>query len=210
MNQFIPFIGYLASVFLAISLLVNNDLKFRWINSFGNISFLAYGIFIEAYPIILTNGTLLLINIYYLYKIYNTRENFDMIEFDADDQMIEKFLTFHAADIKTYFPQFYHLDPKDTIRFAVLRDMVIANVFVAKLTESGSAEVKINYTVPRYRDYKVGKFIFDKERKYLVGKGVREICYRQIVHKAHAKFLKVMDFKKEEYEGMTTFKKLID
>ena len=207
LDQVIPFIGYLASIFLAISLLVNNDLKFRWINSFGNICFLVYGIFIEAYPIILTNSVLLLINIYYLFKIYNTKENFDLVEFPAADQLINKFLAFHQEDIKLYFPQFYNPDPTDEIRFAVLRDMVIANIFIAKLCSDGSAEVKLNYTVARYRDYQVGRFIFEKEKKYLCSKGVSEIIYRQIVNKNHEKFLGVMGFTKEFNDGKTAFRK---
>lgn len=28
-------LGYIASILLAISLMVNNDLKFRWLNTFG-------------------------------------------------------------------------------------------------------------------------------------------------------------------------------
>jgi len=55
-------IGYLASILLAISLLVNNDLKFRWLNSFGCLSFIIYGLMIHAFPIILTNVILLVIN----------------------------------------------------------------------------------------------------------------------------------------------------
>ena len=54
--------GYLASILLAISLMVNNDLKFRWLNTFGCLSFILYGIFIQAMPVILTNSLLLLIN----------------------------------------------------------------------------------------------------------------------------------------------------
>ena len=207
MDQVIPFIGYLASLFLAISLLVSNDLKFRWINSLGNICFLTYGIFITAFPIILTNGVLLLINIYYLVKIHNTKENFDMVEFPANDELIAKFLSFHYEDIKLYFPQFYTIDPEDEIRFAVLRDMVIANVFIAKLCSDGSAEVKLNYTVARYRDYQVGRFIFDKEKKFLLSKGVNEIIYRQIVHKKHEKFLGVMGFTKEQVDGNIAYRK---
>src|SRR5688572_17319812 len=56
--------GYLASLLLALSLMVNNDLRFRWLNSGGCVAFIIYGVLINAIPIILTNTGLLLINLY--------------------------------------------------------------------------------------------------------------------------------------------------
>ena len=161
-------VGYAASVLLAISLLVNNDLKFRWLNTWGCVAFIVYGILINAFPIIVTNSILLLINGFHLIKIYRRNENFDLVEFSKDDHLIHKFLSFYQKDIKTYFPE-YKDDadtngPANTISFVVLRDMVIANIFVAAVLGDGTALIKINYTVPKYRDYKIGKFLFQKEK----------------------------------------------
>jgi hypothetical protein len=158
---------YLASVLLGISLLVNNDLKFRWLNTGGCIEFIIYGILINAFPIILTNTLLLLINLYTLLKIYKKKEDFDLLEFGAEAALIAKFLGFYEEDITAYFPDFVLKEAENDIRFVVLRDIIIANVFVASLTEDGTAEVKLNYTVPKNRGYKVGRFIFDKEKDYL-------------------------------------------
>jgi hypothetical protein len=201
------FTGYLASAFLALSLLVNNDLKFRWLNTGGTISFIIYGVIIHAFPVILTNVILLLINAYRLYRIYQTEEDFDLLEFEQDDKIVHKFMVFHHIDMDAYFPSFeLHLKP-NTLRFVVLRDMVIANLFVADIDVQGNAEVKINYTVPKYRDYKVGRFIFEKERRYLISKGVRNILYRKVAHKQHADFLKVMGFEQFEQEGHSMYRK---
>jgi hypothetical protein len=188
--------GYLASVLLGISLLVNNDLKFRWLNTGGCVAFIIYGILINAFPIILTNTVLLLINLYTLLKIYKKGEDFDLLEFGVDATLIAKFLGFYEEDIHAYFPEFELRAEENDIRFVVLRDIVIANVFVASLTEDGTAEVKLNYTVPKYRDYKVGRFIFDKEKTYLVSKGVKRIVYKKVANKSHEQFLKVMGFTK--------------
>jgi hypothetical protein len=201
--------GYLASVLLAISLVVNNDLKFRWVNMFGCMSFIVYGIMINQIPIILTNSMLLLINLFYLVKIYRTNENFDMVECVAGGQMISKFIQFHHTDVRNYFPEFNAADPGYEISFVVLRDMVIANLFVAKNAGDGNAEVKINYTVPKYRDYKVGRFIFEQEKKYLIAKGVKKIVYTELYNKQHEDFLKVMGFAKELYKGNECYVKSI-
>jgi hypothetical protein len=191
-------IGYLASVLLALSLLVNNDLKFRWLNMFGCLAFIIYGILITAFPIILTNAILLLINVYYLIKTYNTKENFDLLEFTPGDKIISKFLQFYSKDIGSYFPGFKLSGNDNDIRFVTLRDMVIANIFVAELSADGVAYVKINYTVPRYRDYKVGTFIFEKEKDFLLGKGIRRVVYNNVINKEHTTFLEKMGFEKHD------------
>ena len=160
---FIPLIGYAASILLAISLLVTNDLKFRWLNTGGCLCFIVYGIFIHAFPIILTNSILFLINLFYLINIYNAKEDFELIEFKGGEKLVYKFLSFYKEDITKYFPAYVHDENENNLKFVVLRDLVIANIFVARLDNNGSAFVELNYTVPKYRDYKVGEFIFISE-----------------------------------------------
>jgi len=201
--------GYLASVLLAISLLVNNDLKFRWLNTFGCLAFILYGVLIGALPIILTNSILLFINVFYLVKIYRTEEDFDFAEFKNGDEIIEKFLAFNKKDVEAYFPNYVHSITGTDISFVVLRDLVIANIFVATLTNDGTAVVRINYTVPKYRDYKVGKFIFDKENKYLISKGVKCLVYKQVLNKNHENFIRKMGFKKDLFEDKQCYMKCI-
>ncbi len=206
-------IGYSASLLLAISLLVNNDLKFRWLNTGGCICFIGYGILIQAFPIILTNTILLLINLFYLIKIYRTHEDFDLIEFKGEEKLVYKFLSFYRQDINAYFPGYVHEAMLQTrqsgtpLSFVVLRDLVIANIFVASVAPGGTAEVHLNYTVPKYRDYKVGRFIFNTENKFLLSKGVKQLVYKQPLNTQHEKFIKVMGFKKEAFEDGVFYSK---
>ena len=200
-------VGYIASALLAISLMVNNDFKFRWLNTLGCLSFIIYGVLINAYPVIITNALLLLINGFYLIKIYRTNENFDLLEFEPAATLIERFLLFYKADIKNYFPGFIKITDDNNIRFVVLRDIVIANIFTATLQDDGTAIVNLNYTVPKYRDYKVGRFIFEREKKYLLSKGVKRLVYSQAVNLKHKRFLNVMGFRKETIDGKEYFTK---
>ncbi|MBL7702127.1 MAG: YgjV family protein [Ferruginibacter sp.] len=197
-NIFGQLLGYLAFIFLAVSLWVNNDIKFRWINSLGSLSFVCYGLLIHAFPIVLTNSVLLAINVYFLFKIYRRQEKFDLVEFKNDAALIPKFLSFYNKDIKAYFPNFILKEKQqDEIRFVVLRDIVVANLFAAAVNENGDALVKINYTVPKYRDYKVGRFLFEEGKEFLHDKGIKRIVYTQVDNPNHEKFLKVMGFIKE-------------
>ena len=195
--------GYLATLLLALSLLVTNDLKFRWLNALGCIAFIVYGVLLQAFPIILTNALLLAINAYYLFRIYKRTEDFDLISFQPDDPLIKKFLSFYRDDISAYFPEFTSTDLQNEIRFIVLRDMNIANIFVAVRQPDGDGLVKLNYTVAKYRDFKVGCFIFDKAKAALEAKGLRRVVYEKVSNKKHLHFLKVTGFVTEEKQGQT-------
>ncbi|MCE9679307.1 hypothetical protein LZP69_08985 [Shewanella sp. AS1] len=63
-------VGYLASVVVAFSLMMANIKKLRWWNLIGAALFVAYGTAISAYPVALVNFFIVLIDAYYLVKIY--------------------------------------------------------------------------------------------------------------------------------------------
>ncbi|MGN6193497.1 MAG: hypothetical protein ACTHOB_01065 [Ginsengibacter sp.] len=205
LHQTAVIIGYLASVLLGISLMMNDDLKFRWINAFGCLFFIIYGFMISAFPIVLTNAFLLLINIYYLVKIYRTMEDLELMEFKGDEQLVHKFLKFYKKDIHHFFPDFVYEQNENNIRFVVLRDLVVANIFIAELKEGGTAVIKLNYTVPKYRDYKIDEFLFKKENKFLTGKGVKHILYESVSNKGYQRFLKKMNFQIVTTNGKNRF-----
>jgi hypothetical protein len=201
----IVLVGYLASAFLAFSLITVNAVKFRWLNIFGCISFIVYGVLIDAFPVILANVTLLGINIYRLVKMYRYQETFSLLPIHHDVEMMQKFLSFYNTDIQLYFPKFDISSQKNTIRFFVLRDMMVANLFAAHIVEDGIALVDLNYTIPQFRDFKIGTFIFISEKKYLLQQGIRKIVYEKVHNKSHQKFLEVTGFKKELIYHNTCF-----
>ena len=203
-------VGYIASVFLAISLLVNNDLKFRWLNAAACLAFIVYGFFIHAFPIILTNAILFLIDALALVKIYRRNENFDLYEFPPGDELIKKFLSFYKKDIDNYFPEYKAATSENALRFVVLRDLVISNVFEATVMNDGTAFIQINYTTPKYRDYKIGKFLFQKEKQLLNSKGISRLVYTKVFNKNHEKYLIRMGFKKEMIKGEEHYFKSIE
>jgi hypothetical protein len=182
---------------LILALLVNNDLKFRWFSLAGNVAFILYGCILQAFPVLITNIILLALNVFYLWRVYRRKENFDLIEFKGEEKLVDKFLAFYQRDIHLFFPQFEAAQMRDNLNFVVLRDIVIANMFSANINKDGDAVMVLNYTLLRYRDYKVGRFIFEKEKAFLISKGVKRIVYKAVINKSHCSFLKVMGFTKQ-------------
>ncbi len=197
----IVIVGYIASALLAISLMTSNSIRFRWLNIAGCVFFIAYGVLINAFPVMLANSILLCINIYQTIKLYTFKESFSLVPFEMGDRFIQQFLQFYRADINSFFPDFNFYQSGNNISFAVLRDLVISNIFVARLEADGHAFVEINYTVASYRDYKVGRFIFEKEKEYLMAQGIKHIVYEKVHNRNHVNFIKVMGFTQQLLNG---------
>lgn len=66
-------LGYLASGFVGISLLMTDMLKLRYINFIGCIMFVIYALIIDALPVAVMNGFCVFINIYYIVKLHNKK-----------------------------------------------------------------------------------------------------------------------------------------
>lgn len=65
----IEWVGYAASILVAISLTMTNIIKLRVINSIGCFLFVIYGLIVGAYPVAVANGIIILINLYNLYQL---------------------------------------------------------------------------------------------------------------------------------------------
>jgi hypothetical protein len=63
----IEWLGYTASLLIAISLMMSSLVKLRLINTLGAICFTVYGFMIGAMPVALINLFIIFVNSYYLY-----------------------------------------------------------------------------------------------------------------------------------------------
>ena len=70
---FIEWVGYAASIMIAISLIMTDMVKLRIINSIGCVLFAIYGFVVKAYPVGIINIFIFIVNMYYLYKAYNNK-----------------------------------------------------------------------------------------------------------------------------------------
>ena len=105
MQFYFELIGYLASILVAISLMMSSLLKLRVINLAGAIAFLVYGLLIRAYPIAAVNAIIVLVNLYFLYRMVMSKEYFKLLEVDSRSAYLQYFLTFHKAEIERFIPR---------------------------------------------------------------------------------------------------------
>ena len=192
-RSLLEIIGYAGSILIAISLLMSSFLKLRLINLIGAICFVVYGVFIGAYPIALVNLIICGIDLYYLYQIYSTKEYFTLLESQHDSEYLKSFLEFHNEDIKHFLPDFTYLPNEASLVFFILRDMVPAGLFIADARGGGALWVNLDFVIPRYRDFKIGRFLYEQKAEFFKAKGIRKI-YSASGNPAHARYLRQMGF----------------
>lgn len=197
-------IGYLGSLLVIVSMLMTSVVKLRIINTIGSVIFGVYALLILSYPTAVLQLFLIIINVINLYKLFSVKKEFNVVKLTGGDLFAKHFLEQNAQDIKKYFPDFSEPDQSDTI-YLVNSHSTCAGILIAK-TDSANPQtllVKLDYTIPAYRDTSVAKFLFT----YLQAQGITsfKVTAPNLVP-AHEKYLKKMGFVKTDdcYEKHTS------
>lgn len=196
----LQWIGYIASIIIALSMTMNSIVKFRWINLTGALTFSIYGFLIGALPVGFLNGFIVAVDIYYLFTIYTKKEIFETLEVRGDNKYLLRFLEFHHKEIQKFFPGFTYKPEMNTISFFVLRNTAVAGLFLAHREESNVLKVGLDYVVPEYRDFKNGRYIYHRLRSRFIKDGFTKVIATGKSSK-YSKYLKKIGFTKNP-EGM--------
>ncbi len=186
--------GYLGSFLVIVSMLMTSVVKLRIINTVGSVIFCIYALCIHSYPTAAMQVCLIAINLFSLYKLNNTKKEYVAVSVKSNDGFISYFLNENSSDIKNFFPDFSMPEDNDRV-YLIMCSGVPAGIFSASaagISESGSADalaVKIDYTIPAYRDCSAGKYMLS----YLKAQGVKKLTANTKVP-SHAKYLSKMGF----------------
>lgn len=204
----LEWIGYLASVIVLVSLLMSSIIKLRWINLLGSLLFATYGFLIGAYPVGILNIFTCIINIYYLVKIYHTRESYKLLHIEENSKYFFEFLNYYNKDIKQY-TSFEYTDIKNyTIRFFVLRNLVHTGIFLASHLDEKTLLIELDFVTPEYRDFKIGSYIYNNQKSFFLDKGYsRFLC--SATNQKHVDYLIKMGFEQIAENGKNYFAKSI-
>ncbi|MEA2077855.1 MAG: hypothetical protein U9O95_07545 [Candidatus Marinimicrobia bacterium] len=189
-------IGYLASVVVAISLMMKNIHRLRWWNLFGAASFSAYGALIGAWPVFVLNGFIAIVDIYYLVAMSRQKEYFDLLEIDIKTSVFTKrFLNFYKEDIVKYFPTF-SFDPKAEYKaYFCLRDCRPVGLVLFSTISEKELLVELDYAIPEYRDMKNGKYFYHEGLKRLGIDNKKQFIIKD-PNERHQRYLNAVGFKR--------------
>lgn len=192
MAMAVELFGYLGSVLVVVSMLMTSVVKLRVINMVGNIVSGVYSLIVGALPLALMNWSLLVINIYSLYKLLKTKQKYDMVEGKADDTFLLCILERYREDIKNYFQDFAWKKNNFDVAYIVFCEDTPAGILLGKMQKDGTLEVALDYSTPAYRDCSVGEYLYSN----LPAKGIKKVTFSG-KSQNHDGYLKKMGFVEE-------------
>ncbi|MCP9767516.1 hypothetical protein EGI22_06305 [Lacihabitans sp. LS3-19] len=178
--NYAEWIGYLASIVVAVSLVMNSILKFRWINLAGSVIFAIYGFLISAWPVSFFNSIIVIINIIYLYKFYNKKDDFDIMEVDINDKFLNKFMQFHKNDIYKFNPELEYSSKDLGLNFVIFRNMKAIGIFLSQKESIDTLNIELDYVIEEFRDYKNGIFLYGNIQDRLKKEGFETLKFSKV------------------------------
>lgn len=197
----LEWIGYIASVVVAVSLMMVSIVKLRWLNLFGSTVFSFYGFAIGAYPVGVLNLFIALVNIYYLKGIYSRKEAFKIISIQSDSPYLKYFLNFYGNEIEKFFPGSKKLIERilthgeGRVNLIILRNAAVAGICTGQ-QKGQELWVDLDFVIPEYRDLKPGRFLYEDNKQFFLNQGVTYIVASALSAK-HLAYLRQMGFSRK-------------
>ncbi len=198
MPGLLEWLGYVASLIVLISLLMSSVKRLRWINLGGSLLFAVYGFLIGALPVGVMNAGIVMINIYYLFQMYAKKDYFKLLPI-KDNVYYNHFMNSHISDMRSFMNIENHLEDDKYEKIFILRNTVPAGVVVGIAKDKKIFEILIDYVTPQYRDFKIGKFLYEEQKDYFISQGYSTLITKPGNLK-HQKYLKRMGFVSKDSE----------
>ncbi len=181
-------IGYVGSGLVLVSFLMTSVVKLRLVNCVGGIIFALYAMLIRSYPTMIMNICLVLINLYYLWKLRNSEPNYRLVSLEPAGGYVEAFLREHREDIAKCFPGRNWDDAALNRAWLVCHNDEAAGLLLGT-ERDGTLDVALDYSTPTYRDSSEGRYLVE----HLPQEGLRLLRYEH-AEEGHVAYLKKMGY----------------
>lgn len=184
--------GYLGSFLVLVSMLMTSVMKLRIINTIGSTIFTIYALIIHSYPTAFMNFCLILINLYYLYKMSKVEKVHKIVECKNDDALLDHLINYYKDDIIAIFPgvdlDLTHINKA----YVVLCEGKPVGLTLGR-KEGDDLVLNLDYSIPEHRDFSIGSFLFN----YIKGTGIKRVIYKG-PDENHKEYLASQGFVKQE------------
>lgn len=188
--------GYLASLVVAVSLMMGSIARLRWVNLAGAAMFTAYGALIDAWPVAALNAFIVLVNLYHLYGIYQRNTRFHLVRATSRDPVVRFWLDYFRTDIQRHVPEHVLTEIGEASDcHLILRDSEPVAILVGRLCED-RYEVLLDYAFPPYQDFRTGEFLYH-DSGFFSTRGIRRVVTESGTQR-HQAYLERMGFRKRD------------
>lgn len=169
-------IGWGGSALLVYSLLQASLLRLRVLNALACVILIVFNAALSVWPMVGMNVVLVAINAYFIVRLVTERHDtaaFEVLEVSPSDAYLRHTLRVHAADIDRFNPGFEHELSEVHEAFLVQRGDETVGVVLLR-TDGDTAQVRLDYVTPRYRDFSPGEFVW-RRSGLLASHGIRRV-----------------------------------
>ena len=181
-------IGYVGSALVLVSFLMTSVVRLRIVNMCGSLISFVYALIVHAIPLAVMNAALVAINLYFLWKTGQTKANYTLLKMAPQDPFLQHLLSAYQSDIRKCFPHVDPQAPQAALAYVILCEDAPAGVVLGTAAD-GQLDLYLDYSLPKYRDYSMGRFLKEK----LPAEGYTQLRYAGSTEN-HEAYLKKMHF----------------
>ncbi len=189
-------LGYLASALVILSLTMRSVVRLRIISLCGSVAFFAYGLLIESPPVMVTNGCIALINLWFLRQEFfvdaANRHGLGVSSIRPDSPFLTDFIEYHAGDIGRFQPDFHMPAGDDVMSLLLTRDSLPAGLIVGR-RDGDTLTIDLDYVLREHRDSRLGQWVFGPGADVFRSSGLRRLCANASTE-VHDKYLRRIGF----------------
>lgn len=193
--SWVELVGYLASALIVASLAMRSVVRLRLVSLVGSLVFVAYGLLITAWPIVISNIIIAGINVWYLAQEFSAGKHpVSAIEADQASPFLQDFLAANAAEIRRTQPD-WQPSEQDTFVRILMRDGLPAGVLLGEPV-GRELTVHLDYVTPAYRDSRVASWLFGDGRSVFTSQGLQRLVAAATTSE-HRGYLEMVGFRPE-------------
>jgi hypothetical protein len=174
----VELVGYLASALVVLALTMTSVVRLRMVSLAGSITFFVYGTLIDSVPIMITNGSIAVINVWFLRKEFASGgphgRDLGVSHIRADSPFLADFIAFHLIDIHRFQPDFRLPTGDDVVTLLLNRDGLPAGLLIGRRVGS-TLTIDLDYVLSAYRDSRLGRWLYGPGAQVFRADGIDQL-----------------------------------
>ena len=193
----VELVGYLASALVVLALTMTSVVRLRMVSLCGSLTFLVYGALIESVPLLITNASIAVINVWFLRREFASGgphgRDLGVSRIRADSPFLADFVAFHLTDIHRFQPDFHLPQGDDVVTLLLNRDGLPAGLLIGRRT-GPTLTIDLDYVLGPYRDSRIGRWIYGSGADIFRGDDITTLRSAGTTE-THRKYLERMGFR---------------
>jgi hypothetical protein len=193
----VELVGYLASALVVLALTMTSVVRLRMVSLAGSITFFVYGTLIDSVPIMITNGSIAVINVWFLRREFASGgphgRDLGVSHIRADSPFLADFIAFHLIDIHRFQPDFHVPKGDDVVTLLLNRDGLPAGLLIGRRAGS-TLTIDLDYVLGPYRDSRLGRWLYGPGAQVFRADGIDQLRSAGTTD-THRKYLERVGFR---------------